>query len=243
MVQSAIEPHSSPGKRVAIVQSNYIPWKGYFDLIARVDEFILFDDMQFTKRDWRNRTQIKTRDGVQWLSIPVRVKGRYLQKIKDTEISDPEWAPRHWRTIAASYARAPFFASYRERFEDLYLGSPETRLSAINRRFIGAICGMLSIDTKLSWSMDYDVPEGKTERLVSLCLQAGAAEYVSGPSARDYLEPETFARNGIALTFMSYDGYKEYEQLYPPFTHHVSVLDLLFSTGPAARQYLLSGGR
>ena len=147
---------------------------------------------------------------------------------------------QHWRTIAASYARAPFFPTFRERVEELYLGCTETRLSLINHRFIAAICEMLSIGTKLSWSMDYEVPEGKTERLVSLCLQAGASEYISGPSARDYIDAALFERSGIELTFMTYDGYREYEQLYSPFTHHVSVLDLMFSTGPAARDYLLT---
>jgi hypothetical protein len=195
--------------------------------------------MQYTKRDWRNRNQIKTREGLQWLSIPVHVKGKYLQKIKDTEVSDPEWGPRHWRTIAASYARAPYFQAYRERFEELYLGSTEPHLSAINRKFLDAICDVLAIKTKLTWSMDYELQDGKTERLVSLCQQAGAAEYVSGPAARDYLEPDLFARSGITLSFMSYDGYREYEQPYPPFEHHVSALDLIFCTGSRAREYLL----
>ena len=85
-----------PTKKVAIVQSNYIPWKGYFDLINLVDEFILFDDMQYTRRDWRNRNLIKTSDGPKWLTIPVAVKGNYFQKIKDTTISDPVWARKHW---------------------------------------------------------------------------------------------------------------------------------------------------
>src|ERR1700754_2429408 len=98
-----------PAKRVAIVQSNYIPWKGYFDLIAAVDEFILYDDMQYTRRDWRNRNQIKTPLGVQWMTVPVQVKGKYYQKIKDTEIDGIDWAEAHWRLLAQNYRRAAHF--------------------------------------------------------------------------------------------------------------------------------------
>src|SRR5262245_18843047 len=91
-------------KSVAIVQSSYIPWKGYFDLIRAADEFILLDDVQFTKRDWRSRNRIKTKDGLHWLSIPVLTKGRYDQRISDTTIADASWSERHWHTIHNAYA-------------------------------------------------------------------------------------------------------------------------------------------
>src|SRR5215204_4466106 len=112
-------------KKVAIVQSNYIPWKGYFDLINLVDEFILFDDMQYTRRDWRNRNIIKTSAGPKWLTIPVAVKGNYFQSIQDTTISDPRWARKHWESIVHSYAKAKSFAMYRDVFEALYLTCEE----------------------------------------------------------------------------------------------------------------------
>jgi WbqC-like protein len=226
-------------KRVAVVQSNYIPWKGYFDLIRAVDEFVLFDDVQYTRRDWRNRNLIKTPHGLRWLSIPVATKGRYLDAIKDIETSDPSWPEAHWQALVASYAEAPFFAHYRPILEPLYLETRETRLSAINRRFLDAVCALLGIGTRLTWSMDYRLGEGRTERLVELCRQAGATTYVSGPSARGYLEAERFQAAGIELVFFDYSGYPEYAQLYPPFDHHVSVLDLLFAVGPAARDHLL----
>jgi hypothetical protein len=82
-------------RKVAILQSNYIPWKGYFDLIHMVDEFVLFDTAQYTRRDWRNRNVIKTRNGLLWLTIPVAVKGRYLQTIQQTEVSEPSWKEHH----------------------------------------------------------------------------------------------------------------------------------------------------
>jgi hypothetical protein len=228
------------GRRVAILQSNYIPWKGYFDLIHSVDEFILYDDMQYTRRDWRNRNKIKTKDGLLWLTIPVEVKGRYHQKIRETVISDPDWNRHHRRVLATSYAKAPHFRRYAEFFEALYLGCSARLLSEVNYRFLTAVCGLLGIRTRISWSADYELAEGKTERLVSLCRQAGAAEYLSGPAAREYIEPERFAEAGIRLRYMDYSGYPEYPQLFPPFEHGVSVLDLIFNVGPDAPRYMKS---
>lgn len=226
-------------KRIAIVQSSYIPWKGYFDLIRAVDEFILLDDVQFTRRDWRSRNQIKTQQGLTWLTIPVRSKGLYLQLIQDTVISEPRWAEKHWATLRASYARAPHFRKYVEVLEPLYarLGEEE-RLSAVNHRLIATICGLLGIATPISWSSDYGASSGKNERLVELCAKAGATHYLSGPSAREYIDEGMFAQAGISVEFADYTGYPEYPQPFPPFEHHVSVLDLLFCTGPEATRYL-----
>lgn len=227
-------------KRVAIVQSNYIPWKGYFDLIHSVDEFILLDDVQYTRRDWRNRNRIKTPSGTQWLTIPVATKGRYLDPIRMIEVSDRGWARDHWAQLSTHYSAAAHFGTYRDALEDLYLGCEDTRLSAINRRFLERICRLLGITTRLSWSMDYDVVDGKTERLVSLCAQAGAAVYVSGPAARVYLDSQPFEQLGMRVEYMDYSGYPEYDQLYPPFDHFVTVLDLLLNAGPDAPRKMLT---
>jgi len=230
------------GKRLAIVQSNYIPWKGYFDLIASVDEFVLFDEVQYTRRDWRNRNRIKTREGAIWLSIPVAVKGNYLAPIREIEVSDPEWNVQHWRTLVASYSRARSFREMAPLLEELYLGCRETRLSEINRRFLEAICGWVGIGTPLRWSWEYPSrgTAGPSQRLAEICSQAGAAVYLSGPAAKAYLQPELFAERGIAVEYFDYSGYPEYEQLHPPFDHHVSIVDLLFSAGEDARRYLLA---
>lgn len=227
-------------RRVAVVQSNYIPWKGYFDLINSVDEFILFDDMQYTRRDWRNRNRIVAPSGVQWLTIPVAAKGNYYQAIKHTRIADPSWSTRHWKTLCCCYGGAPYFAQCAEVLEPSYLACTETRLSAINRRFLEVINGLLGIKTKLTWSMDYEILDGRTERLVHLCRQARATEYLSGPSARGYLDEDAFRAAGIAVAWMNYGGYPEYRQRREPFVHGVSVLDLLFNTGAAASRYMLS---
>ncbi len=227
-------------KKVAIVQSNYIPWKGYFDLINRVDEFILFDDVQYTRRDWRNRNKIKTPAGPIWLTIPVKVKGKYHQKIRETIISDQAWNQKHWKTIAQNYCLAPHFQKYHDVFEGLYLTSDEDHLSRINARFIRALCRILGIDTTVSWSMDYEVIGGRNEQLLSLCRQAGATEYISGPNAQGYLDEKLFKEAGITVSFIDYSGYPEYRQLFPPFEHAVSIIDLIFNEGPRAHRYMKS---
>jgi hypothetical protein len=227
-------------KTIAVVQSNYIPWRGYFDLINSVDEFILYDDVQYTIRDWRNRNIIKTSSGPLWLTIPVQVKGKYLQKIKDTRISDPTWRRRHWATIAHSYSRAKYYTMQKDLFEELYFQADDKLLSEINYRFIVAICRMLGIRTTISWSMDYNLIGDKTERLVHLCQQAGATAYLSGPLAKAYLDEELFKKEGIVVSYMDYSGYREYTQLSPPFRPQLSIIDLLLNEGPQATNYMKS---
>lgn len=218
-------------KKVAILQSNYIPWKGYFDLIASVDEFVLYDDMQFTRRDWRNRNQIKTPNGVQWLSVPVKSKGKYHQSIRQTEIDGFEWAEMHWKTLVLNYRRAPHFSEIAGWLEPLYLQQRHQYLTDLNRTFLQAICRYIGVTTKISDSWNYTLVDGKTERLAEICRQAGATEYISGPAAKDYVEPGEFERRGIKLTWFDYSRYPEYPQLWSDFTHGVTILDLLFNCG------------
>lgn len=225
-------------KKVAILQSNYIPWKGYFDMIAAVDEFILYDDMQYTRRDWRNRNQIKTPQGVQWLTVPVKVKGKYDQTIRETELDGSDWASAHWKTLTQNYRRAPYFEEVAAIFEPIYLQRQYSHLSSLNRDLIEAVCAYLGITTKISNSWDYRLVEGKSERLTDLCAQAGGTEYISGPAARDYIEEHYFAERGIKLSWFSYTGYPEYPQLWGEFTHGVTILDLLFNCGKGASGFM-----
>lgn len=225
-------------KKVAIVQSNYIPWKGYFDMIAAVDEFILYDDMQYTRRDWRNRNQIKTPQGVQWLTIPVQVKGKYDQRIRDTEVDGTGWARDHWKALTQNYRRAPHFEEVASWLEPLYLEDMPTSLSALNRRFIEAVCDYLGIATRINNSWDYTLADGKSERLADLCRQAGGSVYISGPAARDYIDETVFSALGIAVEWFGYAGYPEYPQLWGEFTHGVTILDLLFQCGKDAPDYM-----
>ena len=228
----------SVGKTVTIVQSCYIPWRGYFDLITRSDEFILYDDVQFTRRDWRSRNQIKTAQGLKWLTIPVEVKGKYHQKINETRIADPDWARNHWQTLRHAYGKAAGFADFAAVLEPLYLDCRESLLSRVNHRFITAINAMLGIHARITWSSDYRLEGDKSERLLSLCKQANATRYLSGPAARTYLDEELFRREGIEVMWMDYSGYPEYRQLHPPFEPYVSVVDLLLNEGKQARKFV-----
>ncbi|MDN7852708.1 MULTISPECIES: WbqC family protein [Burkholderia] len=228
-------------KRIAIVQSNYIPWKGYFDLIAATDEFILYDDAQYTRRDWRNRNQIKTPQGVQWLTVPVKVKGRYHQSIRETEIDGTQWAQQHWTRLRQNYARAPHFARYAEQLEALYLNGRHDTLSTLNLAMLAWINRQLGIATRISSSSDYTLEGDRTDKLLNLCLQAGATEYLSGPAARDYLDESRFAAEGIAVRWFDYPAYPPYAQLWGEFVHGVTVLDVLFHCGPEARRHVVTG--
>ncbi len=225
-------------KKVAILQSNYIPWKGYFDMIAAVDEFILYDDMQYTRRDWRNRNRIKTPKGVQWLTVPVLVKGRYHQKIRDTKIDGADWTGKHWKTLEQNYHRASHFNETASWLEPLYINESYTYISQLNRRFIEIICNYLGIKTKITNSWDYTLRDGRTERLADLCAQAGGTVYISGPAARDYIEEDLFTDRGIKLNWFDYSGYREHPQLWGEFTHGVTILDLLFNCGKGAHRYM-----
>lgn len=229
-------------KSVAILQSNYIPWKGNFDMISMVDEYVIFDDVQYTKRDWRNRNRIVTKDGFKWLTIPVRNMS-FHQKIMDTEIVSGRWAGKHWKILEQNYKGAAFFSEQQASIKEMYeRASRENYLSRINYIFLKSICGLLGIQTDIQWSTSYH-PEGlNSDRILDICLKAGADEYVSGPAARNYLDVASFEKKGISVKWMSYRGYPEYEQLHGyPFSHNVSIIDLLFCCGvDGTRKNMLS---
>jgi len=229
------------GKRVAILQSNYIPWKGYFDLIASVDEFIIYDDVQFTKNDWRNRNRIKTPSGVQWISIPA---GQNInRRIRDVVLASSQWRPSHWKTLQTNYRRAECYDQVAPLLESLYVGREDRHLSSINRAFIEAICGFLGIKTRITNSWDYSVTPGRLENLIGLCNQAGADTYVSGPAARAYLDVTEFARSGVSVEWFDYGGYPIYPQLWGEFVHEVSIVDVIFNCGKSARQHMKFSAR
>jgi hypothetical protein len=226
-------------KTVAILQSNYIPWKGYFDLINAVDEFIVYDEMQYTKNDWRNRNRIKTKDGVQWLTIPVK-QNQLSQTIRETEVVSNVWRRKHWNAISQAYSRSRYFKEFEESFRALYMDDTASFISEINYAFIKLVNTILGVNTKLSWSSDYEIAGNKTERLVNICTQAGADIYATGPSAFSYLDLDLFKKADIEIKTTDYSGYPEYEQRYPPFEHAVSILDLIFNMGTEAKRYMKS---
>ena len=225
-------------KKIAISQSNYIPWKGYFDLIASVDEFILYDDMQYTKRDWRNRNVIKTHTGVKWLTIPVATKGKFSQSIRETLIVGKDWASLHWKNIESNYKKAAHYDAVATWLRPAYLELQLMGLSEINRIFINEICDYLAIKTQIKNSWDYLIDGDKSEWLANLCHQAGGTCYLSGPAARNYLDIEAFAKKGIQVEWFNYQNYPVYPQLWGPFVHEVSIVDLLLNCGETSREYM-----
>lgn len=224
--------------KVLITQSNYIPWKGYFDSINLVDVFIVYDDMQYTKRDWRNRNKLKTPQGTSWLSIPVTVKGKYFQKINKTEVLDLSWTEKHWKTIYQYYSKAPFFKDYKSTIESIYMNCKTNNLSEINIQFIEAINSILNITTRIIRSSELGLVEGKTERLVDLCKKVNGTEYYTGPAAKNYMDESLFLKEDIKINYLDYSGYPEYHQLHEGFAHDVSILDLIFNEGENAHSYM-----
>lgn len=222
-------------RRVAVLQSNYIPWKGYFDIINSVDYFIFHDDLQYTKNDWRNRNKIKTHNGVEWLTIPVGDDTNRL--ICEVDIKDDRWQKKHWRKLVQHYGNCNYFSCYQSFFENAYLERRWTNLSELNQYLICNIAKILGVSTEFGDSRDYNLKGRKLDRLIELLIKTEADHYISGPSARDYIEADKFEQAGISLEYMNYD-YPEYPQQYGAFEGGVSILDLLFNVGPEANRYI-----
>lgn len=231
-------------KTVVITQSNYIPWRGYFDMLRSADEVIFLDSVQYTRRDWRNRNKIKTAQGVTWLTIPVEVKGRYFQAIDETQIADQSWATNHIRAIENAYLRAPYFRSVGPWFFDLLKSvAIEPLLTNVNQRLLREICGRLGIDVQMRRCTEVFSRETlramePTERLLEIAKAAGSTRYLTGQAARAYLDVDQFDAAGIEVLWMAYDGYADYPQLWGAFEPYVSIVDLLFNTGADASRYL-----
>lgn len=221
---------------ISILQSNYIPWRGYFDIIAKSDVFVIYDEVQYTKNDWRNRNLIKTSTGSNWLTIAVK-QDSLNQKICDTKIFKHNWYKKHLGTLQANYAKAPYYKNYIDVFKSVYENVNDS-LSDINKNFIQAICKILEIETKIIDSRELNLHGDKQEKLIQACKVLNADTYLSGPAAKDYIEVEKFERENITLEWMDYSNYKEYKQLSEPFDGGVSILDLIFNEGPNARSFL-----
>jgi WbqC-like protein family len=236
--------HSAPrpNVRICIIQSCYIPWKGFFDLVGQCDEYVIFDSVQYVRRHWHNRNRIKTANGTEWLTIPVVTKGRFEQPINEVEIEKP-WADKHWRALELAYKRAACFERLAPTVKSWYeQAEKKTLLTDVNGVFLNGICGLLGLKTRVAHDTDYPARGAKTERLLGIVQAAGADHYLSGPSARTYFDEQMFSAAGITTEWMNYGGYPQYPQLHGDFEHAVSALDLLFNTGPEAPRYLTRAG-
>lgn len=218
--------------KVIITQSNYIPWKGYFSAMREATHLVLYDDMQYTKRDWRNRNKLITLNGPKWLSIPIEVKGKYFQKINESKVSDLEWGIKHWNFIESNYKKSPYFNEYKEYFKDLFLNPTSEFLSEINLEFIKRIIILLNIDIKILSSKEFELKGDKTEKLVNICKELNTTTYYTGPTAKNYMDENLFINNNIKIEYYNFSGYPEYKQQWDRFDHAVSILDMFFNLGP-----------
>jgi hypothetical protein len=227
---------------VAVLQSSYIPWKGYFDIIHDAELFVFYDDVQFTKQDWRSRNRVKSQQGAQWLSVPV---GSAIDRlICDVTFGDPRWATKHHKTLVQCYSRCAHFAELEPFLRELYLTRSWNTLSEFNQFAIRHIAReLLGIRTEFADSRALQLQGSSSDRLLDLLRKLGARRYISGPAARAYLDAESFAAAGIEVVYKDYSGYPEYPQRCPPFDHHVTVLDLLCNVGLAASPDFIWGWR
>ncbi|TDB35157.1 hypothetical protein TEP_16790 [Stenotrophomonas sp. TEPEL] len=226
----------NPQNRVAILQSSYIPWKGFFDIIHDVDTFVFFDDVQYTTRDWRSRNRVISNGSPIWLSIPAGSDTKRL--INEVQLADHSWQDKHWTTIRHAYGKSPYFKTYADALESVYMARKWDSLSEFNQHMTRTLCDLLGINVRFVDSASLDAQGSKTERLVDVCRKLDATYYLSGPAARAYIEPEQFEQAGIELAYKDYSGYPKYPQSSSEFEHAVSVLDLLFNTGPSAPDFI-----
>ncbi|MCI0664153.1 MAG: WbqC family protein [Acidobacteria bacterium] len=225
--------------RIGISQSNYIPWRGYFDLIDSVDLFIILDDVKYSRGTWRNRNRVKTNDGLKWLTVPVSAgAGRLTIDHVQIARANRPWQEQHRGLLSQALGLAPYFGDASDIWQD-GVSHEDSLISELNIRLIKKICSYLRIETPIAYSGDYDAPGRSTERVINLVRKAGGSVYLSGPAARGYLDESQFSAEGIRLEYKSYD-YEPYPQLWGDFVGTVSVLDLIANTGPHVREFLKS---
>ncbi len=218
-------------KRVAVVQSNYIPWIGYFDLINSVDHFVFLDDVQYTSRDWRNRNKIVTSNGVAWLTIPIDATSTSNQaQISEVRLANEKWKEKHIEVVRRNYSRSNHFSEFFHQFESMMLEESDIYLSRFNQRITKRLCSLLGIQTEMVDSSVFPTSGRKSEKLIELCLKLNATTYVSGRSAQNYLDIELFKRNGISVEWFDY-SYFSYSQLWNVRDSKVSIIDPIFQVG------------
>lgn len=231
--------------KVAISQPTYLPWLGYLDLIDQADAFVFLDTVQFEKRSWQQRNRIKRREGLSLLTVPVKVKGRFEQKIEDVEISSRHFVRKHLRSLETNYRRAPFFGKYFPVVAKILETQANTGgLAELNIRLIEWVCNALGVKTLLLRSSQTKHEGSRSELLLSLCGALGADCYISSSGSAQYLlrDSPRFAVAGIEVFFQQYE-HPRYRQQFPPFISHASVIDLLFNEGERSLEIIRSGRR
>lgn len=220
--------------RVAIMQPTYLPWCGYFGLMQAVDVFVLLDSVQFARRSWQQRNQIKTVHGAHWLSVPVLSKGKRDQLISEVEVDQSSgFAANHRKSIETSYSKTPCFNEYAGTLLP-FLDHPSLRLADLTIELILHLKARLGIDTQLLRSSELDGSGTKADLLASICEQAGATRYVSPPGSKEYLdESDAFEKIGVPVQYFGFK-HPEYPQPFGEFLPYMSVIDMLFNCGESS---------
>lgn len=222
-----------------ILQSAYLPWKGYFHLIQKADYFVFLESVQYTSRDWRNRNKIMTDKGTRWLTVPVH--GSQSLKLKDvkTDIKQ-DWAKKHLEQIRWYYQKSPHFDEVFSILEKNLNSQHKRSISDLNKKLIKDIACYLDLKTQFFDDYEFGECEGKNERLIHILKSLKANTYLTGPKALGYLDISLFEKEGIQVEVMDYPEYPEYEHLFGSFDHQVSIIDLLFHHGQDSGRYIWS---
>ncbi len=214
--------------KIVILQSNYIPWKGYFDLIHDADVFVFYDCVKYTKNDWRNRNQIYPKTGKQWLTIPIAASAVH-QSIDEVEFVNSTWQELHFKSLYQGYKKAPYFAQLEELLVDYLQQKTWTKLSELNQYLITSISQKMGITTTFRNAREFNIEGDRIARLVNIVTALKGTQYISGLAAQEYLSGNEylFADQQIELTFKHYPNYPTYQQMAMPFENYVSIVDLI----------------
>jgi hypothetical protein len=217
--------------KVAIMQPTYLPWLGYFGLMQSVDVFILLDFVQFARRSWQQRNQIKTANGPLWLSVPVQSKGKRDQLISEAEIDYGHDFPRsHQKSIEANYKKSAHFDLYSPALFNI-LNAKNQYLSELTIQLIYWLKEVLGIKTNIRLASEFTKNGAKADLLASICEEVNATEYISPPGSKDYLdESDAFSKCNIPVRYFDFK-HPCYAQRFGAFLPYMSIIDLLFNCG------------
>ena len=225
---------------VAIYQPQFMPWLGYFDKMDRADAFVLLDNVQYKKNEWQNRNRIRTAQGKQWLTVPVRFKFPAL--INEVSINNDEnWRNKHWQALRTNYAKAPHWANFGDFIESFYARQWDM-LAELNRASVLWLKEQMGIDTQLHLASQMELSQDSTQRLVDICKITGGTAYLAGADGAKYMLMERFAEAGIEVIFQEYE-HPTYPQMFDAFETHLSALDLLLNCGPESLAIVRRGRR
>ncbi|MCB9554678.1 MAG: WbqC family protein [Deltaproteobacteria bacterium] len=225
--------------KLAIMQPGYLAWLGFFELMAYVDRFVYFDDVQYTRKDWRSRNRVKTANGPVWLSVPVKKAPRETL-IKDIEINyEQTWLDKHLRTIEVAYRKAPYFEPLYGEIKSILESRPRL-LKELDDSLIRLCMRHFSIECELTWSSELKLPPAeKNRRIIDVCRAHGSSVLYDTQASSTFIDVALFAENGIEVLFQDYQ-HPQYPQQWGEFVSHMAAIDLIFNTGPQARKVLLS---